>query len=83
MLFQERGPRLAGREVVTIEKDLEATRAERLHKSLCNRRIIAAIAEKHIEGLDLDHDGSFLLIAEGQLTQVKENRLARRFPETE
>ena len=59
MLLQERWPRLAGREVVTIEKNLETTRTEQLHESLCIGCISAAIAQEDIEGLILGHGDPF------------------------
>jgi hypothetical protein len=59
MLLQERWPRLARREVVTIEKNLETTRTEQLHESLCIGCISAAIAQEDIEGLILGHGDPF------------------------
>ena len=61
MLLQERWPRLAGREVVTIEKNLETTRTEQLHQgfALCIGCISAAIAQEDIEGLILGHGDPF------------------------
>src|SRR5215467_2545390 len=59
MLLQECWPRLAGCEVVTIEKNLETTRTEQLHESLCARCISAAITQEDIEGLILGHGDPF------------------------